>query len=172
VATGETSAVLVETRFDAETFNGETLARLLDVFNPYAMYTRVWHLEQDRHTQIGTSYLADQCFPNVYSEDRLVCAAFDGMRTHLVTIDAATAKVEPLATLDGHFSSYGHQSAGWLTGWWNATPAAIRLRTREAFTTPDDSEDRAVGATVSEQWIGSIVSQGRGARVLLYSFER
>jgi Zn-dependent protease with chaperone function len=171
VAASQTSAVLVETRFDSEAFNGETLGRILDIFNPYAMYSRVWHLEQDRQTQIGTSYLADQCFPNVYAEDRLVCAAFDGVRTHLVTIDA-TARVEPFATVDGHFSSYGHSSAGWLTGWWDSTPTAIRLRTREAFAMPDDGEETAMGTAVSDRWIGSVMSQGRGARVLLYPLER
>jgi Zn-dependent protease with chaperone function len=172
VAAGETGAVLVETRFDSDAFGSEALGRVLDVFNPYATHSRLWHLEQDRHTRVGASYLVDQCFADVYAEDRLVCTAFDGIRTHLVTIDAETANVEPLATLDGRFASYGHSTSGWLTGWWDSTPTAVRLRTREAFTTSDDTQRRALGATASERWIGFVTAQGRGARVHLYPVER
>jgi hypothetical protein len=57
------------------------------------------------------------CFDRVLDAARLVCAAFDGTRTHLFVLEPGGNPPQPIGSLAGHFLSYRQTREGWLSGW-------------------------------------------------------
>ncbi len=106
-----------------------TWARLLQPYNEVSRYATISDL--GRRT-FGESKLGVDCLADVLL-DGLACTVDDGTRTHAVTIDARSGRVEGIGFLDGHFVSDQNVAPGWLTGWAGSRPVAIRLSTREAF---------------------------------------
>ena len=69
--------------------------------------------------------------------DGLACTAYDGTRTHVVTIDARTGRVEGIGFIADRFVSDQSVARGWLTGWAGSRPVAIRLSTHEVLQLPE-----------------------------------
>jgi Zn-dependent protease with chaperone function len=161
-ATSGTTLLAVDKRYDRGIFGTGLLMSSLLPFAPMHNESRVWRVTPDVQSRMSTSLLDTDCTANVLDE-ALVCTAYDGARTGILRIDAATATVMPLASIAGRFIAYGSRSRGWLTGWLDSTPAAFRVATREtvrvtAFPPPTSI---AAGvdaiATVSNGPTGSLV---------------
>lgn len=133
-------ALVVETRYERPPLDRLipwqwTWARgLVRGYSPVSRYS----LLSDRgHHRLGESRLDVNCLADVLVNAGLVCTAYDGTRTRIVTIDAATGRVDGIAFLEGQFMSDQNAVRGWLTGWAGSRPVAIRLSTREVLHVDD-----------------------------------
>ncbi len=108
-----------------------TWARVL--MQPYNPVSRYSLLSESGYQTLGESRLDVDCLADVLVNAGLACTAYDGTRTRIVTIDAATGRIDGIAFLDGPFVSDQNVVRGWLTGWAGSRPVAIRLSTREVL---------------------------------------
>ena len=112
-----------------------TWARVL--IRPYSPVSRYSLLNDHGHQTLGESRLDVDCHAEVLVHAGLTCTAYDGTRTRIVTIDAATGRVDGIGFLDGQFVSDQNVVRGWLTGWAGSRAVAIRLSTREVLYVDD-----------------------------------
>ncbi len=124
-------AVYVNNSYDLPPFSTPVLSVLYDAAQTRTE-SRVWHLTNQAHSLAALSRLDVNCTTNNFTGDALVCSAYDGARTRLVTIDPATAAVTPASTFYGRFRQID-TAPGWVTGWLNSTPVALRLASNVAF---------------------------------------
>lgn len=134
---------------------------------PGAAVLHLWHLGQGSHMDLGISRIATGCYPNVIGGERIVCTAYDGTRTRIVSADPATREISAIGTLDGLFAGDEHPPAGWLTGWSGSTPVALRLNTRELVTLPE-RPPALVGLTTSDRSLGIITADGGRSKIRLF----
>jgi hypothetical protein len=85
---------------------------------------------------IGYSRLGAKCSAGITERDALLCTVYDGTRTRLLTIDAATVTIEPVAYVEGRFFPDDNAVKGWLTGWADSKVVAIHLATKRVLTPP------------------------------------
>jgi len=76
------------------------------------------------------------CLPDVLTHGGLACTAYDGSRTHIVTIESGSGRVAGIGFLEGRFVADHSSVEGWLTGWAVGRPVAIHLPTAAVFHTP------------------------------------
>ena len=102
-----------------------TWARLLQPYNEVSRYATIG--DHGRRT-FGESKLGLDCLADALL-DGLACTVYDGTRTHIVTIDARSGKVEGIGFLDDRFVSDQNVAPGMADrlGW--LAPVAIRLST-------------------------------------------
>ena len=165
VASGN-DALLVETRYDDE-FDYASLWRAFTLLHPGAGVSHLWHMGQGSHRDLGISRIATDCYPSVIGSERVVCSAYDGTRTRIVSVDPTTGKISAIGSLDGLFAGDDHPPAGWLTGWRDSTPVALRLNTRELVTLPE-RQHALVGLTTSDRWFGTITMDGGRSKIRLF----
>jgi heat shock protein HtpX len=166
VAVSGEDALLVETRYDETLFETANLWRAFTMF-PTATVSQLWRISQSGHRDLGTTRIATHCFPEALGDDRLVCSAFDGTRTRLLVLDPATGAISALGTVDGMFASYERSPTGWLTGWCNSTPVALRLATREVVAA-SGREPGFVGFATGERFVGTITSTGASSTIRVF----
>jgi heat shock protein HtpX len=167
VAASGDHALLVETRYDLTTLNALAIKRALTLLSPGTTSSRLWQLAKDRTRDLGTSVLATECFAGGLGDVGVVCTAHDGTRTRIVTLDAATGAITAIGAFDGRFTSDHHSPSGWLTGWCDSTPCAMRLTTRELMTLADRYQS-VLGFTTSDRWLGVIAVDGTRSRLTLF----
>ena len=76
------------------------------------------------------------CFPDVLPDGALACTAYDGSRTHIVTIASSSDRAASVGFVEGHFVTDRSGVEGWLTGWIMGRPIAIHLPTAAVFHPP------------------------------------
>ena len=165
VASGN-DALLVETRYD-DVLTFATFFRAFSFLHPGAAVSHLWHVGQGSHRDLGISRIATDCYPSVIGGERVVCSAYDGTRTRIVSVDPATGEISAIGSLSGLFASDDHPPAGWLTGWRDSTPVALRLDTRELVTLPE-RQHAFVGLTMSDRWLGTITADSGRSRIQLF----
>jgi hypothetical protein len=166
VAVSGDDALLVETRYDETLFESATLWRAFTM-SPMTTVSQLWRIGQSGQRDLGTTRIATHCFAEALGDDRLVCSAFDGTRTRILVLDPATGAISALGTVDGMFASYERAPAGWLTGWCNSTPVALRLGTREVVAA-SGREPGFIGFATGERFVGTITSTGTQSTVRLF----
>jgi hypothetical protein len=166
-ATSGTTLLAVDKRYDRGIFGAALLRSWYLPFVPMRHESRVWRVTPDIHSQVSRSLLDADCTPNVV-DNALVCTAFDGMRTGILRIDAATATVMPIGSIAGRFIAYGSRSPGWLTGWLDSTPAAFRVTTRDAVRVTSFPPPTSIAAGADA--IGTVSSGGAGSLVRVYRY--
>jgi len=85
---------------------------------------------------IYESKLDVACMSDVLPTGALACTAYDGSRTHIVTIASGSGRVAGVGFLDGRFVTDRSSVEGWLTGWSVGRPVAIHLPTASVFHAP------------------------------------
>ena len=165
VASGN-DALLVETRYD-DVLNFARFFRAFSFVHPGAGVFQLWHVGQGSHKDLGISRIATNCYPSGIGGERVVCSAYDGTRTRIVSVDPATGEISAIGTLDGLFASDDHSAAGWMTGWLDSTPVALRLDTRELVTLPE-RQHALVGLTMSDRWLGTITADTGRSKIQLF----
>jgi heat shock protein HtpX len=166
VAVSGDAALLVETRYDETLFETLSLWRTFTSFQT-ATVSRLWRLSQSDQRDLGTTRIATHCFAEALGDDRLVCSAFDGTRTRILVLDPTSGAISALGTVDGMFASYERAPTGWLTGWCNSTPVALRLGTREVVAA-SGREPGFIGFATGERSVGTITSTGASSRVRVF----
>jgi hypothetical protein len=116
---------------------------------------------------MSTSLLDTDCTAHVLA-DQLVCTAYDGTRTGILRVDAATATAMSIASIAGRFIAYGSRSPGWLTGWLDSTPAAFRVTTRDAVRVTAYPPPTSIAAGADA--IGTISNSGERSLVRVYRY--
>jgi Zn-dependent protease with chaperone function len=170
--TSGTDALVVETRFDAGPF--ERLPPrwyvMLLMLQRYNQESRYWRIGPASRVELGMSRLGADCHAGLLAEDALVCSSFDGTRTRLFTL-RADGRIHGLATIDGRFTSDRNIVPGWLSGWAESTPVAIRLATRDAFRLPEDHGP--VGhLSASADRLAAVTFAASGPTVRIYALDR
>jgi hypothetical protein len=167
ISASGSSALVVETHFDADLMASLTPWRWIWLPAAGIPMSQVWRVAGDSRIHLGASYVESRCFAGALADDRLVCTAFDGTRTRLTSVDPATGRIDPIGTLEGRFASYQRATTGWLTGWCDSGPIALRLATRELVAIPMDRY-HLTGITTSDKWFGAVVSDGGRLKVRLF----
>ena len=165
VASGN-DALLVETKYD-DVLNFATFFRAFSFLHPGAGVSHLWQVGQGSHRDLGISRIATDCYPGVMGGEQVVCSAYNGTRTRIVSVDPATGQISAIGTLSGLFADDDHSSAGWLTGWLDSTPVALRLDTRELVTLPE-RQHALVGLTMSDRWLGTITADTGRSKIQLF----
>jgi len=152
-------AVYVATSYELSPFRNLVLSVLYDVARMRSE-SRLWHLDAQRRSLAALSRLEVTCMTAAFASEALVCSAFDGARTRLVTIDPTTAAVTPASTLWGRFQQQRGAAPGWVTGWLDSSPLALRLATNVAFQVPARPHEWIIAVAATDAAIGT-VSYGR-----------
>lgn len=159
------SVLVAQRQFDLEGLSW-TLLFMLD-----HMQTRLTRITPNGTSKIAASQLDTSCSDRAFDAARLACLAFDGTRTHLVSVDPAGVP-QPIGSLKGHFVSYRPTRDGWLSGWltsgrWlNSTQLAVNVVSGRAIAIP--RELRADELTVVGGTAGVLSHSGLTTRVRLY----
>ena len=124
---------------------------LVPVFNAES---RLWQMSADGRKELVRSRLAGNCTARGMVS-QVLCSAFDGRRTRLLTI-AADGTVDPILMLPGEFIEMGRTPDGWVTGWWNRRATALRLATGEAFQVAPEEGTRPSHLAPADGLIGAM----------------
>src|SRR3954471_11465909 len=167
IATHDASVLIAERHYE---FGIWREIPLLGIVPHLARYpeTRLARIEGDARIEAGFSRLETTCTAGTLPEERIVCAAFDGTRTHLAAIDPATAAVTPLVMLDGRFWGGNVVADGWTSGWWESGPAAIHLATHAVVRAPRIADEFVSLLTATDAVVATVSPMDEGARVRLY----
>jgi len=129
--------------------------------------TRLWALTPEGATVRETTGLAVNCTGAETASAPTVCAAYDGVRTRIVTIDPRDNRIAPAGWLPGRFFPHGEAAAGYATGWWNTRIVVLSLATLEAVEDGNDGRARSVAA--ADHALGVAIPRGRHTTVRLYT---
>jgi hypothetical protein len=168
-------ALVLETRFErgvmARTLPWRwTWAQLILPPRPVSHYTTI--SSHGRQTT-PDSKLDVGCAADVLARGALACTAYDGSRTHVVTIASSSQGVQSAGFVDGRFVTDRFGIGGWLTGWVAGRPAAIHLATGTMFHTPAAMRTlRLVPVTEDRLAVLSIATQQLTASVYAPFAER
>ncbi|PYR55567.1 MAG: hypothetical protein DMF85_19255 [Acidobacteria bacterium] len=125
------NALLVRSEFDIGMLGRGGLLRWGWLFRPQAE-THIVSMRAAAPANVTVSRLGAQCAAVALEDERLVCTSYDGTLTRVASLDPA-GRVTPIGSLAGRFVGYERTGAGWLTGWAEASPIAVRIATREAL---------------------------------------
>lgn len=168
VAVHGSDAFVVEKQYVYGPLGGSRLAALAPLMIRTYGRSQMWRVHDRERVDAGHSLLDASCDSDVLDEGRVVCTAFDGLRTRVVTIDPTTGVVSALAMMDGRFGRTGSVTGGWLSGWKDSTPAALRLATREAFRPRKNKDEFVTAVTGADAVVGTVASIDDGSRVRVY----
>ena len=131
--------------------------------------SRLWRLAPGARVEAGRSLLDAMCLSESLDDGSVVCTAFDGARTRILTVDPSTAAVTAVGMVVGRFYADAGVARGWLTGWWGRTPTAVHLETRVGLRLPRHAYDEFVELVApAESVIGTATTVEGGTRVRLY----
>jgi hypothetical protein len=167
VAASETDVLVVETRYDMSALATLSVRTFRALLTPGTTVSRVWHLGRNGAADLGTSHIASNCVPDVTLDERLICNAYDGTRTRIVALDPATRAIGALGAMHGRFLADEFSPAGWLTGWLESTPVALRLATREVLTF-SERPHALMGITASDGWLAALTADGTRTKIQLF----
>jgi len=130
-------------------------------------HSQLWHLYGGTRRPIARTLLDTRCVTDAAGAGRLLCAAFDGEQTRIVSVDTEGA-VRPLAAIDGRFYPDESGAADWLTGWAQSSPVAVRLATSEILIVVAPNGERPFAITSNGAVLGAVSASGRGSRIRVY----
>ena len=159
----------VEKRYENSSgWSATPLGSLVPLLSRIHSRSHLWRFTDGRRVDGGETLLDASCVGETGADHRVACSAFDGTRTHIVTVDPATGSIVAIALVDGRFSTDDVPVSGWLTGWWGSNAVAIRLATGEAIRAPGlRSHDVRVIAP-ADSVIGTAAWIEGGARIRIY----
>jgi hypothetical protein len=103
-------------------------------------HSSIWMLGDGPPEVRAQSLLRTTCEDDGVDAGLIVCGAFDGTHTRLVTVDPGNGRVTAAGNVDGSFVLQDAQADGWVAGWaTDGAPAVLRLSTGERHHLPDDS---------------------------------
>jgi Zn-dependent protease with chaperone function len=148
-----------------------TLWAWASLVQPPQRESRFWTVGGIGRMEVAVSRLGPRCLDGALGDERLVCAAFDGSETRFVALDPASGRLDAIGSLPGRFAVYQSAAAGWLSGWSDETPVALRLSTHEAFRAAPDPFHRIAQVTASGSVAGTVAFDGGRSIVRVYSID-
>jgi Zn-dependent protease with chaperone function len=137
---------------------------------PYESHTRVWRLDGRARTLVVDSELQIACAAAV-TPDAFTCAAYDGTRTRISTLAITSGRILPLGIVRGRFTPFvAHTAAGWLSGWRDRSPVAIRLDPLTAYDVPVNQGEYVRSIAGAGDRLAAIKSNGdESASIAVYA---
>jgi Zn-dependent protease with chaperone function len=166
-----TDALYVDTSYDSGPFEEPLLSALYSVGTRMSSRSRLWRLGASERAVAALSHLDLNCTSGGALHAQLVCSAFDGTRTRVVTIEPGSAHITPVSTLWGHFSQYSTATSGWLTGWLDSTPLALRLATNEVLQISARPGEWISSVAATDAGVGTVSSRGGDSVIRLYRLQ-
>lgn len=167
VGTNDTAALVVEQRYRPGALSRLwRLGMAAGLGRGYYTEIHINRVVDGNRMEVGRSLLETGC--DVLETEALLCAAYDGTRTRIVTIDPQTTAVQPVATVDGRFWTMQVASQGWIVGWSDVTPVAVRLSTREALRAPPVEDEFVSTLGVSDAAFATAAASDEGSHVRVY----
>src|SRR5262249_40956852 len=150
-----------------------TMAAMLD-----PLETRLTRVTPAGQSQIAVSRLDTICTDHALEAERLVCMAFDGARTHVLTFAPAWDAAQPIGWFAGHCLPARPTREGWVSGWTTTnagmmnlpTPVAIDLTSRRLVVFP--RELRVEEVTAAGPVAAAVSHDMASTRIRLYSLDR
>lgn len=163
------AAVTMEKRFETGLLTGTRLDMLVPLLLGVRADASFWRLDASGATPAGDTQLDATC-ADATIEGTLVCAAYDGVRTRVVGVDARTRRFVPFAAVRGRLAMRGEGTGrGWLTGWNEGGAIAIRLATSDAFTVPRLRGSYVRSLYPTDTRIAALTGGVPGTRVRVYA---
>ncbi len=164
--------VVVESRYDLSALGqAEPRAWPILPFLVPRMESTLRSISRAGRRQSLSSHFAAQCVPDPASGKQLVCSVFDGTDTRVMAL-SARGEVSPLGTLPGRFFGRDAAGRGWIIGWGEASPLALRLSTREAFRVEGARGEWIADVGAGDETFATLGYGGRGSIVRMYSTEK
>jgi hypothetical protein len=168
IATAGAVAVLVETSYDSPLMRHPDMWRWALIFQDMRTESTFTRVTADARTPVGVTRFGAQCVGTALDDDRLVCAGFDGTRTRFATVDPAAGRLNPVAWLPGRFAATDNGADGWVSGWWNSRPVAIRLESREALEMAP-AREYVSHISANDHLVATLTHGGYGSTLKTYS---
>jgi hypothetical protein len=115
---------------------------------------------------VSSSDLPSSCSTDPRRPARLVCAAFDGRRTHFIAAGVSGGALTSLGVVPGQFLSDQPSRGEWTTGRLAGGAAAVDPETRRVIAGPRDCRTDAI--TVAGNTVGLLEVAGASTRVRLH----
>jgi Zn-dependent protease with chaperone function len=128
-------ALVVDATYEAGLFGGDPFRLWYRLREP-RYSARVWRLDVGAPERIAESHLDNVTCSGDAVADSLVCVAFDGVRTRIASVAGDSARITPVASIEGRFRTTNTTVDGWVTGWIGRTPVALRTATNELLHLP------------------------------------
>lgn len=138
MASSGPDALVLETRYErgvvARTLPLQwTWAQLVLPPRPISHYATITDRGRDASPD---SRFDINCVPDIRPNGALSCTAFDGSRTHVVTVTSGSDAVHSVGFVEGRFIADRAAAEGWLTGWIMGRPTAIHIPSGAVFRMP------------------------------------
>jgi heat shock protein HtpX len=144
-------ALVLEPRPDLSSPAADPLGALVLVLASAPRWrSTLWALGPDGASDLGTSRLEVECHP-LSLEEQGVCQIFDASRTRFFTMDAATQRISPVASLPGRFFGGRDSQGAWMTGWYQSDLIAVRLAPADAVRVAGPNDARPQLLAVSDR---------------------
>jgi Zn-dependent protease with chaperone function len=144
-------ALVLEPRPDLASPIADPLGALVFVLASAPRWrSTIWALGPDEANDLGTSRLELECHPLPLA-DQGACQIFDASRTRFFAMDAGTRRITPVASLPGRFFVGKEPEGAWLTGWYQSSPAAVRISPADAVRVAGPDGARAHILAVSDR---------------------
>jgi Zn-dependent protease with chaperone function len=171
IATAGDRALISEAHYPAGPLQRSRLLwRWAWLLQPPQRESRLWTTGSGGRVDLAVSRLGTRCVDGALGDDSLVCSAFDGSDTRFIAIDPASGQTTPVGTLRGQMIVYHAASAGWVSGWADAMPIALRLSTRQAFRAADP-QNHITHITAADHVAGTVSFDGTRSLVRLYAID-
>ena len=121
---------------------------------------------------IDGSRMRTQCVDETAPSGRILCSVFDGSRSRLVSLDADGEGATPVGSLDGRFFSHRRVIDGWISGWLDATPVAVRLGGPEAVRVVPDRSAWINELAANDAAFATVIANGDTSTIRLYPQRR
>ena len=168
VGTHGNAALVVQKRYDYGVLGLPVVTRLPAGLIKMYPEAHLWRLGSGTRVQAGRSLLDVGCLAEAMADSSLLCTAFDGTRTRILAVEPEQGAVTAIGMIEGQFYADAVIARGWLTGWSDGRPTAIRLATREAFRPPRQEDEFVNLVAPAEHVIGTAAMLDEGTRVRLY----
>jgi hypothetical protein len=172
LAVADGQMLALETRSTSTWQRSATLVQLAAlVQREYRYESRFWVVRREGAAAFATSHLDLRCPHQSAEDDTPVCAAYDGTRTGIYTVDPATRRLMPVASMMGRFFLRGGAGAGWQSGWWDRSPVLLRPATRAVIRVGARNRDCPDVLAISAGMVGAVWTNDSESTVRLYSID-
>jgi len=159
----------MEMRYNAMPVPSSALSMYLALMTSNRFESRLTKLNAEGPSEVGSTRLWTQCLKSRIDHNRMTCHVFDGSRTRLVSLDAETGAINPLAWVPGRFAVVSALNDEWLSGWLGSEPVAIGVNSREGLRLSSSTSYRANQITAAGGVVATIAYDGKGSTLRLYS---
>ena len=168
LAVGNGQMLALELRMPSFWRSNLALLRLATFIQPdYHPESRLWSIGREGASAFAMSHFDLRC-PHRTAGEGPLCAAYDGIRTGIYSLDPAARSLTPLASMTGPFFPRS-AGAGWMAGWWEHAPVLVHPATRTVLRVDADDQERPDLLALATPIVGAVWTNANQSTVRLYS---